>query len=924
MPAPFTRALVWSVERPVPAAVLFALITLGFALQLPRLEIDASNEGLMLERDPARQHYEQVKATFGSDELTVVVVKADDVFAPRVLEAIQRLSDALERVDGVTRVDSLATVDDVSASEDALDVAPLLRGGVPADPGELTRIRQRALGNPIFAGNLVAPDARAAGILLFTQAAPDDRGFNGRFSARVDEILAREAAPGLTLYQIGGPLIKATVADFVRRDQMTLIPLSAGTLFLVLLLGFRTAQGVVAPIVTGLASVIWGVGLMALFGVPINVVTVAVPSLVLVVGFAEAVHIIASYHRLLREGHGKMHALTTAVEEAALPILVTTATTVFAFATLILTDITMLKQFGYAATLALTANFAATLLGMPLLLRLWPEPRRLRRQLVEDGPAAGVVSPRIARIYDVILRRRVPIASIFALLAAASVWGWYNLRVDTDFTSYFPEDSFVRQRLRDADASLAGASAFFVVVDTGRENGVTEPSVLRQISDLQAFIERIPGVDKTVSIVDYISQLHSSFAGRTAGAREVPDSSDTVAQHLLIMERRQTERFLDLPAAAANVIVRHNLNGSWELSDALRRIETYSATAMRGLDVRSAGQAVLTSRAADYMAVNEVTSFVYTLAIIGVIHSALFLSVKAGLLSLIPNVVPVVYVFGVMGLLGIPLSTGTAMVATIAIGIAVDDTVHNMVAYNRQLTIHRDERTAVLHTMAIQSRPIVFISLALAAGFGILAFSRFVPTVHLALLSAFVMIAAMVSELVLSPILMASTRLVTLWDMVLLRMNPDLVRKAPLLEGLSRWEARKVILMGMLRAVPAGDHVVRRGEQGRELYMVVTGRIVVSECEPDGSERTLALVAPGGVFGETGVVGDAYRTFSARADGRSEVLRLDFEAFERLRRRFPYTAAKVFRNLARILSERLQDTTTAMLYLSSTAGEVKK
>jgi len=303
------------------------------------------------------------------------------------------------------------------------------------------------------------------------------------------------------------------------------------------------------------------------------------------------------------------------------------------------------------------------------------------------------------------------------------------------------------------------------------------------------------------------------------------------------------------------------------------------------------------------------------------IHSALFMSVKAGLLSLVPNVVPVLYGFGLMGLLDIPLSTGTAMIATIAIGIAVDDTVHNMVTYSRQLNEHHDERTAVVRTMAIQFRPIVFVSMALASGFAVLAFSRFVPTMHLGLMSAFVMIAAMVSELVLSPILMASTRLVTVWDMILIRMNRELVRRAPLFEGLSRWEARKVVLTGMLQSFAPGEYAIRRGEQGHDLYMVVAGRLVVIDSDLDGNERVLSIVEPGGVFGETGMVSDGYRTFSARAESATEVLRLDFEALDRLRKRFPFTAAKVFRNLARILGERLQDTTTAMLYLSSGAAQ---
>lgn len=916
MPGLVKRLLLWSVGHPLWAAALFAAISIAAALQLPRLEIDASNEGLMLERDPARQYYDQVTATFGSDELTMVMVKGD-IFTAPALETIQRISESLARLEGVTRVDSLATVDNISAAEDGLEIATLLRDGIPADPAGLARLRAKALANPVFVGNLVSADGRAAAILAFTQAPAGDKTFNARLSTRVDDVVAREAGSGLTIYQIGGPLIKRTVGEYVERDQLTLIPYSALTLFVVLMIGFRTPQGVIAPLFTGLSSALWGVGLMAFFHIPMNVVTVAVPSLVLVVGFAEAVHIISAYHRCLRAGRTKIPALTEAVEEAALPILVTTATTVLGFGTLIFSDITILIQFGYAATLALTANFVATLLGIPLLLRIWPTPTRLRANAGEESVAGTALEARVARGCDFILRHRVPIGATFAVLTLASLWGWYSIKVDTDFVSYFPESAPIRQRMHDVDRSLAGASAFFVVVDTGRDNGVADPAAMKQIAGIQQFLEGLPGIGKTVSIVDYVSQLHTTFTGTPGAPRTVPDSPDVVAQHLLLMDRTQTARFIDLPARSANILVRHSLTGSWELSNALRQLEQYVAQHVRGAQVQAAGQAILTNRAADYMAVNSVTSFAYTLAVIGLIHSALFMSVKAGLLSLVPNVVPVILSFGVMGLLDIPLSTGTAMVATIAIGITVDDTVHNMVTYSRQLNEHLDERTAVVRTMVIQFRPIVFISLALAAGFGVLAFSRFVPTVHLGLLSAFVMMAAMMSELVLSPILMASTRLVTVWDLMRIRMNADLLRRAPLLAGLSRWEARKVVLAGVLQSLAAGQYAIRRGDLDRQLYMVVSGRMLVIDADLDGLERTLAIVEPGGVFGETGMVGDGYRTFSARADAATEVLRLDFAALERLRKRFPFTAAKVFRNLATILSERLQDTTTALMYLSS-------
>jgi hypothetical protein len=152
-----------------------------------------------------------------------------------------------------------------------------------------------------------------------------------------------------------------------------------------------------------------------------------------------------------------------------------------------------------------------------------------------------------------------------------------------------------------------------------------------------------------------------------------------------------------------------------------------------------------------------------------------------------------------------------------------------MVTYNRQLNLHHDQKVAMFSTMRAQGRPVIYVSLALAAGFMALVFSNFVPTVHFGLLAAGVMVLAMFGELMLTPILMYSTRLVTLWDLIQTRMDPAVVRTAPLRQGLTRWEARKVVRLGRLDSVAVGEHVLRKGERGTEMYMVVSGRGRVSE-----------------------------------------------------------------------------------------------
>jgi hypothetical protein len=755
-------------------------------------------------------------------------------------------------------------------------------------------------------GNIVSASTAAAAINIFTEpTGKKDKHFNKRFADEVDALIKKEQASGFTIYQIGNPLTKATYADFIEADQVNLIPIAVVVLLVILLLAFRMLQGVVVPLVTGLLSVVWGLGLMALFGIPVNTLTAIIPALLIAIGFTEDVHMIAEYHHHLRLGHPKIDAIKATMSEAAMPILVTTATTVLGFATLIFTDITMLIQFGWASSLGLTANFIITMVVLPVMLKWWPVPRRFRSLAFEDESTHGWIPRAMEWLAGFNIKYRVVIVVVTALVTIGSLVGWSSLRVNTDFISFFPQNSFIRQRTQDLHDSLAGGVTFYIVVETGRENGAKDPDLLNRIVGLQEMLAKSGRIDKTISVADYVRTMNREMHGGEAKADRIPETDDEVAQYLLTLEGRELSKYIDFNASTANIVVRHNITSSWELSALLKQIDAYVARNFPKNTVRYTGETILINNAADYMAVNEITSFASTFIIIGLIHAALFFSLWAGFLSLIPNVIPILTNFGMMGLLGIPLNTGTALVATIAIGIAVDDTVHHMVTYSRQLNKHHDQRIAMVNTMKSQGRPIIYVSLALAGGFLVLAFSNFVPTFYFGVLSAAVMLIAMVGELVLTPLLMYSTRLVTLWDMVLLKMDPELVKRAPLFRDFSEWEMRKVILLGALRTYRQGEYIVRKGDTGSEMYMVVSGRLRVTDAGHDGEEHALAEFKSGMVFGEVAALSGGVRSANVVAATDSDLLRLDWPLLERVRLRFPYTGAKLFRNVARILADRL-------------------
>jgi predicted RND superfamily exporter protein len=910
------RLASWLVDYPLVTGGLLVLVTVVLGLQIPRLRIDESAEGLMVEHDPARQFYERVKERFGSDNLTIVLVKADDVFAPAVLEMVRRLSDGLERIEGVTRVDSLTTVRNIKGRDDVLDTEPLVPSPIPATSAELARIRGDALGSRVIVGSLVSSDARATALTVYVTPpgpAARDSGFNQRLVDRIDALLREHSTPGVTAFQVGVPLTKATYVRYLERQLRITPPLGFAVLAIVLFLCFRSVQAIAIPVLTVAVSIVWAVGLMAVLRIPMTVLTGIIPSLLLAIGFTEDVHMLATYHERLRRGEERLTALRGMLEETGLAILVTAATTIIGFASLGLTDITMVVQFGYASALGLTGNLVITLMLIPILLRLWPVPRRVRTA-ASDGDGEGRIAGWMERLARCNLRYRLPILAGTALVTLVSLAGLARLRVNTDLVTYFPRDDPVRQRIAALQQSLPGALAFYVVVDTGRADGIKDPAVLRHIVAMQEFLAETGKVDKTVSVADYLRRLHREMNGGDPARETIPDTPEEVAQYLLLLEGKELTKYVDFDASAGNVLVRHNLSGSAEMSALLRELDAFNArTFPANVVVRPTGESVLYNNAADYMAINEVTSFGFTFVAIGLIHTLLFMSLKAGFLSLIPNVVPIVWVFGLMGLVGVPLNTATAMIATIAVGIAVDDTVHHMVTYSRQLNEHHDQRVAMLNTMKIQGPPIIYVSLALAAGFLVSVVSPLVPAAHFGLFASLTMIVAMLCELVVTPILMHSVRLVTLWDLVVLKMHPDVVRRAPLLAGLSRWEARKVVLLGRLRSLAPGQLAIRKGEPGSEMYMLVSGRARAYDTQPDGTEKTLEVFEPGATFGEMALLTHETRSANVVAETPAEMLALDFEALERIRMRFPYTGAKVFRNLAHMLSDRLRRATADLV-----------
>ncbi|MCK5099047.1 MAG: MMPL family transporter, partial [Desulfobacteraceae bacterium] len=350
------------------------------------------------------------------------------------------------------------------------------------------------------------------------------------------------------------------------------------------------------------------------------------------------------------------------------------------------------------------------------------------------------------------------------------------------------------------------------------------PENLKQISDLVKYMQEKKWFDKISSFTEYLKLIHREMNNGEEAFYKLPDSKELIAQYLLTLQRDEIERYVSSDYSEINIMVRHIKGSSHELNEAVSDVKKYIETNFNSyFKIGFTGENILVNDAADSIAYGQIKSLSLLMAIIFVIMSILFVNVKAGFLSLIPNFFPIILIFGIMGIFDIPLNVGTAMVAAIAIGIAVDDTVHFMTRYNREMRTLQDQKQAINKCLRSEITPVVSTSIALAMGFVVVCFSSFTPIVYFGFLSALVMFFALLADLLLTPILLSSTQLITIWDLVKLNLRKEVIHGSALFYKLRPWQMKRVVLLGKILETPKGDMAINYGEDGNTMFLVLEG-----------------------------------------------------------------------------------------------------
>jgi hypothetical protein len=401
--------------------------------------------------------------------------------------------------------------------------------------------------------------------------------------------------------------------------------------------------------------------------------------------------------------------------------------------------------------------------------------------------------------------------------------------------------------------------------------------------------------------VDHVKLLNRSLTGDPEAFR-IPDDPELVKQLLVFGGGEEIEGLADSLFHSVNLVARARVDDSAAVSDLVSRIESRLEELPLPLQARVTGNGVLLNRTLDQIARSQLESLGAAVFVVYLILCALFTSFRVGLQALLPNVLPILVYFGVLGLSGVPLGPATSLIACIALGIAIDDTVHYLVRFNAEARRTASEELAVGRALHAVLRPVTFTSLTLCAGFLVLTTSELRSQAQFGALTALTLGVAWVVDVTLTPALCAGVRIVSLWDVLRLDLGPEPHRSIPLFAGLKDREARTFALMADIVDLEAGRLVIREGEEGSDMFVVIDGALS-AWVDREGGRRELAKFGRGDLFGETGHFGQR-RTANVETLSRVRLLRFEDDDLERLLRRYPRVAAHVYRNLGFTQAER--------------------
>ena len=748
------------------------LATIGFLTQLRSLQVIIDPDSVLPQTHPYIATGNIIEKIFGN-KFTVVVAlspKQGDVYQDFIVEKVLKITKSFQQNPQVvkTNVMSLGArkAKNIEGAPDGMRVSPLLEK-IPQTDSDWERLKTAVSKNPMYENLLVSKDLKTTQIIA--EFKKTDGGFT-EIQKTVSSIIEPVLDDKTQISVSGLPIFLALLEKFSARMAF-LFPLALVIIGLIHYEAFRTVQALILPLVTALLAVVWAMGTLGFMKEPFDVFNASTPILILAIAAGHAVQILKRYYEEYAAAKKQypQESAQNLSERAVLssltkvgPVMIVACTVAaLGFFSLMIFEIKSIRIFGIFTGAGVVAALILELTFIPAIRVMLPPPGQKE---LEREHAQSFWDKVVNAFYRLAIHQRKKVYVTSALLIAILSLGGYWLRIDNSQKEYFYGQ--IKAKLDDEaiNSKMAGTNPFYVLIQGQKEDDIKRPDVLKFMEALQKRLQTEPLIGKSLSIVDFIKKMNQSINEDKAEFYKVPDSQDLVAQYLLLYsnsgEPGDFDSYVDFNYQNAIVTAFSRSDSSAFMERLANDVRSFSKENQPpGVTVSVGGGSLGGVALNEIMIREKVLNILQIMGAVFIVSSLVFRSAAAGFLILVPLIAAVLVNFGVMGLLGIPLQIATALVSAMAVGIGADYGIYMSYRMREELKINSDEKLAIEKAFKSAGKAAVFVSTAVAGGFGVLMLSwGFLIHMWMGFLIATAMLVSSVSALTIFPSLIFTFR----------------------------------------------------------------------------------------------------------------------------------------------------------------------
>ena len=748
-----------------PFAWVILIITLAlsaFFLNSMRqnARMETNLDEYMPKTHPAFIYSDQAEEWFNiTDGILIAIENKAGIYNPATLQSIKDISQGLADFPGFDDNDimSLFTADNIVGSDDGMDVRSFY-SRVPSSPEKLKELRDNVRSNDMVYGRMVSEDETVALVV----AGMESGTFTPELHDSIVDFVRQYETDENRIYIAGRPIVEGALAMLAPADMKRMVPIVILVIGIVLFLLMKSVRATVATLFTVFISTIWAFGMMTVTGVPVYSVSTMIPVMLIAIGVAYGIYFYNHLNRYYQEHPGTppLPAVKHTVKILFLPLTMAAFTTIIGFLSLLSSQVYPIKYFGIFTAFGIFSAWILTLTLLPAAVMIFGYRLKNKEKDVKQiggGRAFRFISNRL-------LLNRWWVYGIVALLLIISLVGIRNVWINSSFLDKFEKDSEITLTDNFVNSKFGGTSTLNVILESNEPGAFKQPGNLLIMDEIQNETEKLPLVGNSFSLADYLKRMNKVMNADREEYYSIPPDDEMVAQYLLLYEMsgdpENLLKVINYDYNRTNLTFQLKGDDSKTIDEALSVIQQFEPRLNeRGITLNYAGSGYKALVFSDLILQGQIKSLIISLVTVLILLIIMFRSVKAGLIGSVPILITAILSFGIMGLFNIPLSTTTALLSSIAIGIGIDYAIHFLQYYRLNLQHSRLKVTAIYRTMNQTGKAILYNAVVVISGFLVLTFSVFPPNRALGALVSLNMFTSLLGTLTIMMILVFSYNL---------------------------------------------------------------------------------------------------------------------------------------------------------------------